>query len=114
MKKAAVLLADGFERDRGAHGSGSAQAREDICGHHLHIGRLMVNGSHGINVQTEDLLPRWISARFDMLGCRAGMPGTANLDAHDGVRRVVREFCEKGSMWEPSARPPASSGTWGF
>ena len=42
------------------------------------------------------------------------MPGTANLDAHDGVRRVVREFCEKGKYVGAICAAPSILGNMGL
>lgn len=96
MKKVAVLLADGFEEIE-------ALTAVDI----LRRGRIyvdtisitddyMVRGAHGINVQTEDLFEEVDFREFDMLVLPGGMPGTSNLEAHEGVRKLVREYCEAG------------------
>ena len=50
----------------------------------------------------------------DMLVLPGGMPGTANLDAHDGVRRVVREFCEKGKYVGAICAAPSILGNMGL
>ena len=49
-----------------------------------------------INVQTEDLFEEVNFVESDMIVLPGGMPGTLNLDAHSGVRRVVKDFFEEG------------------
>ena len=114
MKKAAVLLADGFEEIE-ALTAVDLLRRARIYVDTISISDdYMVNGSHGINVQTEDLFGEVDFGEFDMLVLPGGMPGTANLDAHDGVRRVVREFCEKGKYVGAICAAPSILGNMGF
>lgn len=114
MKKAAVLLADGFEEIE-ALTAVDLLRRARIYVDTISISDdYMVNGSHGINVQTEDLFGEVDFGEFDMLVLPGGMPGTANLDAHDGVRRVVREFCEKGKYVGAICAAPSILGNMGL
>ncbi|MBM6948241.1 DJ-1 family glyoxalase III [Mordavella massiliensis] len=114
MKKAAVLLADGFEEIE-ALTAVDLLRRARIYVDTISISDdYMVNGSHGINVQTEDLFAEVDFGEFDMLVLPGGMPGTANLDAHDGVRRVVREFCEKGKYVGAICAAPSILGNMGL
>ena len=96
MKKVCVLLADGFEEVE-------ALTVVDL----LRIDRVyvdtvsvteeyMIRGSHGIAVQTEDLFEEVNLAEFDMIVLPGGLPGTTNLGAHSGVRRIVKDFAESG------------------
>ena len=114
MKKAAVLLADGFEEIE-ALTAVDLLRRARIYVDTISISDdYMVNGSHGINVQTEDLFAEVDFGEFDMLVLPGGMPGTANLDAHDGVRRVVREFCENGKYVGAICAAPSILGNMGL
>ena len=114
MKKAAVLLADGFEEIE-ALTAVDLLRRARIYVDTISISDdYMVNGSHGINVQTEDLFGEVDFGEFDMLVLPGGMPGTANLDAHDGVRRVMREFCEKGKYVGAICAAPSILGNMGL
>ena len=56
----------------------------------------VVHGAHGINVQTEDLFNEVDFVESDMIVLPGGIPGTPNLDAHEGVRRVVKDFYNDG------------------
>ena len=97
MKKAAVLLADGFEEIE-ALTAVDLLRRARIYVDTVSISdEYMVAGAHGINVQTEDLFGEVDFEEFDMVVLPGGMPGTANLEAHPGVKKVVRAFCE-GNM----------------
>lgn len=96
MKKVSVILADGFEEiealtvvdllRRAQIFVGTVSASEDY----------IVHGSHGINVQTEDLFEEVNFVESDMIVLPGGLQGTANLNGHSGVRRVVRDFFEEG------------------
>ena len=55
-----------------------------------------MRGSHGINVQTEDLFEEVNFVEADMVVLPGGMPGTTNLKAHSGVRKVVTDFAAEG------------------
>lgn len=96
MKKVSVLLADGFEEvealtvvdllRRARVYVDTVSITEDYT----------VHGAHGINVQTEDLFEEVNFIESDMIVLPGGMPGTTNLSAHSGVRRVVKDMAEEG------------------
>ena len=96
MKKVSVILADGFEEvealtvvdllRRATIYVDTVSITEDYT----------VHGAHGINVQTEDLFEEVNFVESDMIVLPGGMPGTKNLDAHAGVRRVVKGFIDEG------------------
>ena len=96
MKKVSVILADGFEEvealtvvdllRRATIYVDTVSIMEDYT----------VHGAHGINVQTEDLFEEVNFVESDMIVLPGGMPGTKNLDAHAGVRRVVKGFYDEG------------------
>ena len=100
MKKAAVLLADGFEEIE-ALTAVDLLRRARIYVDTVSISDdYMVHGAHGINVQTEDLFEEVNFAEFDMIILPGGMPGTKNLEEHKGVLRVVKDFhdmCRTGN-----------------
>ena len=96
MKKVSVILADGFEEIE-ALTVVDLLRRAQIYVDTVSISDdYMVSGSHGISVQTEDLFEEVDFADFDMIVLPGGMPGTANLGNHSGVRKAVRDFAECG------------------
>ena len=95
MKKAAVLLADGFEEIE-ALTAVDLLRRARIYVDTVSISDdYMVHGAHGINVQTEDLFEEVNFAEFDMIILPGGMPGTLNLKAHEGLRSLLKTYDEE-------------------
>ena len=96
MKKVAVLLADGFEEIE-ALTVVDILRRASVYVDTVSItDEYKVRGSHGINVQTEDLFDEVNFVEFDMIVLPGGMPGTTNLDEHPGVKRVVEDYVTSG------------------
>ena len=96
MKKVSVLLADGFEEIE-ALTVVDLLRRARVYVDTVSISDdYVVHGAHGINVQTEDLFNEVDFVESDMIVLPGGIPGTPNLDAHEGVRRVVKDFFDDG------------------
>ena len=114
MKKAAVLLADGFEEIE-ALTAVDLLRRARIYVDTVSISDdYMVHGAHGINVQTEDLFEEVNFAEFDMIILPGGMPGTKNLEEHKGVLRVVKDFYENGKYIGAICAAPGILGAMGI
>ncbi len=114
MKKAAVLLADGFEEIEGLTVVDILR-RASIYVDTISVTEdYMIHGAHGINVQTEDLFGEVDFAEFDMVVLPGGMPGTANLDRHAGAKRVVKEFAENGKYVAAICAAPSILGGLGL
>lgn len=71
-------------------------------------------GLHGINVQAEDLFEEVAFVESDMVVLPGGMPGTSNLNAHEGVRRVVKEFNRDGKYIGAICAAPTILGNLGL
>ena len=114
MKKAAVLLADGFEEIE-ALTAVDLLRRARIYVDTVSISDdYMVHGAHGINVQTEDLFEEVNFAEFDMIILPGGMPGTKNLEEHKGVLREVKDFHENGKYIGAICAAPGILGAMGI
>lgn len=114
MKKAAILLADGFEEIEGLTVVDILR-RASIYVDTISITEdYMVHGAHGINVQTEDLFDEVNFEEFDMIVLPGGMPGTTNLNGHAGVKRVVRDFAENGKYVTAICAAPSILGGLGL
>lgn len=96
MKKVSVILADGFEEIEGLTVVDLLRRARIYVDTVSIMDDYTVHGAHGINVQTEDLFEEVNFVESDMIVLPGGMPGTTNLDAHAGVRRVVKDFFEEG------------------
>lgn len=56
----------------------------------------MVTGSHGISVKMDKLFSEVNFEEYDMLILPGGMPGTRNLEAHEGLMAQVDAFFTAG------------------
>ncbi len=114
MKKVAVLLADGFEEIE-ALTAVDLLRRASVYVDTVSITEdYMVRGSHGINVQTEDLFAEVNFEEFDMVVLPGGLPGTTNLNDHPGVQNVVRTFAENGKYVAAICAAPSILGGMGL
>ena len=114
MKKVAVLLADGFEEIE-ALTVVDILRRASVYVDTVSItDEYKVRGSHGINVQTEDLFDEVNFVEFDMIVLPGGMPGTTNLDEHPGVKRVVEDYVTSGKYVAAICAAPSILGHRGF
>lgn len=96
MSRLAVFFAEGFEEIE-------ALTVVDICrrgGLEVDMVSVMggreVTGSHGICVKTDKCFEEMDFGECDMLVLPGGMPGTKNLEAHQGLMAQVDEFYKKG------------------
>ena len=113
MKKVAVLLADGFEEIE-ALTVVDILRRASVYVDTVSItDEYKVRGSHGINVQTEDLFDEVNFVEFDMIVLPGGMPGTTNLDEHPGVKRVVEDYVTSGKYVAAICAAPSILGGMG-
>ncbi|MDO4312412.1 MAG: DJ-1/PfpI family protein [Eubacteriales bacterium] len=114
MKKAAVLLADGFEEIEALTVVDLLRRARVYVDTISITEEYMVHGAHGINVQTEDLFDEVNFVEFDMVVLPGGMPGTTNLNEHSGVRRVVKDFAESGKYVAAICAAPSILGGLGL
>lgn len=96
MSKIAVFLAGGFEEIE-------ALTVVDICRRAgiettmAAVGdTLEVTGSHNIKVEADAMFEEVDFDSLDMLVLPGGMPGTKNLEAHQGLMEQVDRFCREG------------------
>ncbi|MGN1165696.1 MAG: DJ-1 family glyoxalase III [Lachnospiraceae bacterium] len=98
MIKVSVLLADGFEEIEALTVVDLLRRAQIYVGTVSIMEDYMVHGAHGINVQAEDLFDEVNFADADVIVLPGGMPGTTNLKEHEGVKRIVKDFAEKGKI----------------
>ena len=114
MKKVSVILADGFEEIEGLTAVDLLRRAKIYVDTVSITGDYTVHGAHGINVQTEDLFEEVNFVESDMIVLPGGMPGTKNLDAHEGVRRVVKDFVQEGKKIGAICAAPTVFGALGL
>lgn len=114
MKKACVLLAEGFEEIEALTVVDLLRRARIYVDTVAVADEYMVRGSHGIAVQTEDLFSEVDFEEFDMLVLPGGLPGTTNLGDHSGVRKVIRDFAEKEKYIAAICAAPTLLGNLGL
>lgn len=98
MKKVCVFLADGFEEIEGLtvvdilRRAGIETETVSV------MGRKEISGSHGITVLADLLFEEASMEDADMLVLPGGMPGTLNLKAHEGLRKLLCDFDGRGKL----------------
>ncbi len=114
MKKVAVLLADGFEEIEALTAVDLLRRAQIYVDTVSITEEYIVHGAHGINIQTEDLFEEVNFAEFDMIVLPGGMPGTENLEEHEGVKRVIMDFYETGKYIGAICAAPSILGGLGL
>lgn len=114
MIKVSVLLADGFEEIEALTVVDLLRRAQIYVGTVSIMEDYVVHGAHGINVQAEDLFEEVNFADVDVIVLPGGMPGTTNLKEHEGVKRVVLDFAEKGKTLAAICAAPTVLGELGL
>ena len=114
MNKIAVFLAEGFEEIE-------ALTVADLCrraGMKVIMAAVgntrMVEGSHGICVKADGLFEDVDFDSLDMLVLPGGMPGTRNLEAHEGLMEQVDRFYNEGKFVAAICAAPSILGHRGI
>lgn len=114
MNKIAVFLAEGFEEiealtvvDLGRR-AGMEVITAAVGNSH------MVKGSHGISVQADEMFEDVDFDSLDMLVLPGGMPGTRNLEAHEGLMEQVDRFYKEGKFVAAICAAPSILGHRGI
>jgi 4-methyl-5(b-hydroxyethyl)-thiazole monophosphate biosynthesis len=96
MKKTFIFLATGFEEIE-------AVATIDVIRRgELDItivsvtGQLQVTGAHGIPVTADALFEDTDFSSGDLLILPGGMPGASNLNAHPGLKNLLKQYAQAG------------------
>ena len=113
-KKICVFLADGFEEIEGLtvvdllRRAGISVTTVSITG------QLTVRGAHDIYVQADKLFEETTYEEADMAVLPGGMPGTLNLEKHEGVRTVLKQFYEEKKYIAAICAAPSILGKMGM
>lgn len=96
MKKAFLFLAPGFEETE-AIGTADVLRRGGVNVTIVSVmGDKMVEGAHGISVATDASFGDVDYKDADVLILPGGMPGTNNLNAHEGLKTLLKSQYEAG------------------
>ena len=114
MAKIGVFLADGFEEIEGLtvvdilRRAGVEVTMISI------MGRKEIHGAHQITVLADALYEEVSFENLDGVVLPGGMPGTTNLGAHDGVKKQIAVFAEKGKLVAAICAAPSVLGENGI
>lgn len=96
MSKVCVFLADGFEEIEGLtvvdvlRRAGVETVMVSV------MESRQITGSHGILIEADEMFDEAKMKDADMLVLPGGMPGTLNLKAHEGLRKLLLSFDREG------------------
>lgn len=114
MKNVYLFLADGFEEIE-ALATVDVLRRAGVKVTTVSINPTeMVNGAHGIPVVADALFADCSYNEADMLVLPGGMPGAANLDAHEGLRAAISAHAEAGKWLASICAAPMVYGHMGL
>lgn len=114
MKKVLLFLADGFEEIE-ALATVDVLRRAGVQVTTVSINPTeIVTGAHSIPVVADVLFADCTLAEADMLILPGGMPGAANLDAHEGLRAAISAHAEAGKWLASICAAPMVYGHMGL
>ena len=74
----------------------------------------IVTGTHVVPVESDILYEDADYGRCDMIVLPGGMPGAANLQAHDGLTSHIKDFAQKGKKLAAICAAPMIFGSCGI
>lgn len=114
MSRVAVFFAEGFEEIE-------ALTVVDICrrggltADMISVtGSVEVTSSHGVTIKADKTFEQADCNDYDMLVLPGGMPGTKNLEAHEGLMGQIDTFYEKGKYIAAICAAPSIFGHRGI
>ena len=113
-KRVCVFMANGFEEIEGLTVVDILRRGKVDTSMVSVNGDLTVEGSHGIQIQTDELFEDMDFDDVDMLVLPGGIPGTPNLQAHAGLEKLLRRYNEEGRYIAAICAAPSIFGAFGF
>ena len=92
MKSICIFLAEGFEEMEALFPL-DIMRRGGLCVKTVSVtGERAVVGAHGVPVVADVLFEELNSEEVEMIVLPGGLPGATNLDAHEGLSRLIMDF----------------------
>ena len=114
MSKVYIFIAEGFEEIEALTVVDLLRrAKLDIVMASV-TGNKLVTGSHNIAVITDILFEDTDFEDAAMLVLPGGMPGTTNLEKHEGLDRLLTDFHKRGKNLAPICAAPRVLGRKGL
>lgn len=112
--RVSVFLADGFEEIEGLTVVDLLRRAGAEVTTVSTTGRLTIHGAHKIDVQADKLFEEVDYEKEDMVVLPGGMPGTLNLGAHEGVKKVLEDFYAQEKYIGAICAAPSVLGKYGM
>lgn len=77
-------------------------------------GQKQVKGTHGVGVEADILFEEADYTKCDMIVLPGGMPGSANLEAHEGLAMQIGNFADSGKKLAAICAAPMVFATCGI
>lgn len=114
MKQAYIFLAEGFE-EMEAVTPLDLLRRVGVDGKFVSVtGKKSVTGAHGVSYTADVLFEDTDFSAADALILPGGMPGTTNLQAHNGLTSLLKDAYAKGKLVCAICAAPMVLGGLGF
>lgn len=114
MKKVNVYLAEGFEEIEAVTVI-DVLRRAGLEVHTVAVSKQReVMGAHHISIAVDQTFEEHDNSAADLLVLPGGMPGTVNLEQHEGLRALIREFYEGGKYIGAICAAPSILGRMGI
>lgn len=114
MKRIHLFLAPGFEEIEAiATIDILRRAGLDVSSVSI-TGDLKVTGAHGISVEADCLYPEIDFSQAEMLVLPGGMPGTKNLNVHEGLKAALTQHAKAGKPLAAICAAPMILGQLGL
>lgn len=114
MKKVLVPLADGFEEIEAITIVDVLRRAGIEVTTASTTNKQEVTGSHKIIIKADKLLAEVESCTFDMIVLPGGMPGSENLDQHEGLKKMLLEQKNQGKYIGAICAAPMVIGNMGL
>ncbi|MDD3402603.1 MAG: DJ-1/PfpI family protein [Hespellia sp.] len=113
-QKVCVFLADGFEEIEGLTVVDILRRGQVETETVSVMGRLEIQGSHGIEIKADRLFEEMSFDDAAMLVLPGGIPGTPNLQEHPGLTGLLKQFYEEEKYLAAICAAPRIFGGLGF
>ncbi len=114
MKKCFVFLAEGFEETE-AIAIIDVLRRGELNVEIISVtGKKEVTGAHGITVLSDKLFEEASFDKGEILILPGGMPGTSNLNRHEGLKKLIKSYNEAGKYLGAICAAPSVLGGLGI
>jgi 4-methyl-5(b-hydroxyethyl)-thiazole monophosphate biosynthesis len=114
MKKVFLFLAEGFEETEAITVADMLRRAEIELLLVSVTGNKTVTGAHGIQVIADTLFEETDFSKGDLLVLPGGMPGTKNLDAHNGLKELIKDYYEQKKLIAAICAAPMILGQMGL